>query len=178
VLQLLQGRSVIRALGLVVSLALAAACLVALACGAGSARSSAPTVAPRASAIPEVGPRDADAEIEELDRSISAKLARAQIPPPVATCSGATCATAMSEPFTTPATDPACRPTPGDRCSNLCTLATSICRDQERICRLAQQLRDDEWAANKCTRARASCQASHDACCGCMEQRRQPRLPI
>lgn len=176
-LQLLQGRPVIRALGIGISLALAAACLAALACGAGSATSSAPPFAPSTNATPEVGPRDVHAEIEELDRSISAKLARAQIPPPDATCSGATCATAMSEPFTTPATDPACRPPPGDRCSNLCTLATSICRDQERICRLAQQLPDDDWAANKCTGARASCQAAHDTCCDCMQQRHRPLYP-
>ncbi len=168
----------IRTLGLGISLALAAACLAAIACGAGSARSTAPPAAPSASAIPEVGPRDAHAEIEELDRAISAKLASAQIPPPVATCSGATCATAMNEPFTTPASDPACRPPPGDRCSNLCTLSVSICRNQERICNLAQQLPDDEWAANKCTGARASCDAAHDACCGCIRQRRGPRIPL
>ncbi|HEX3475595.1 MAG TPA: hypothetical protein VHT91_11265 [Kofleriaceae bacterium] len=166
----------IRGLGLGVSVILPAACLAALACGAGSARSSAPPGAPSTNAIPEVGPRDVHAEIEELDRSISAKLGRAQIPPPVATCSGATCTTAMSEPFTTLATDPRCRPSPGDRCSNLCTLATSICRDQERICRLAQQLRDDEWAANKCTQARASCQAAYETCCSCMERR--PYAPV
>lgn len=188
-LQLFQGRPLTRptpplrtgsarARGLGAGLALAAACLAAIACGAGSARSSAPPVAPGINAAPEVGPRDVHAEIEELDRSISAKLARAQIPPPVATCSGATCATAMSEPFTTPATDPNCRPSPGDRCSNLCTLATSICRDHERICRLAQQLGDDEWAANKCTQARASCQAAHDTCCECMQRRRRPPIPI
>jgi hypothetical protein len=176
-LQLFQGRSVIRALGLGVSFAFAVACLAAIACGAGAARSSAPPVAPSTYARPEVGPRDVHAEIEELDRSISAKLARADIPPPVATCSGATCATAMSEPIATPGIDPACRPQPGDRCSNRCTLTTSICRDQERICRLAQQLLDDEWAANKCTQARASCQAAQDSCCDCMQHRRYAPVP-
>jgi hypothetical protein len=168
-LQLFQGRSVIRALGLGISFAFAAACLAAIACGAGSARPSAPPVAPRSTAIPDVGPRDAHAEIEDLDLSISAKLASAQVPPPIATCSGASCATAMSEPSTTLAIDAHCRPPPGDRCTNRCTLATSICRDQERICRLAQQLIGDEWAANKCTQARASCQAAHDSCCACLQ---------
>lgn len=168
----------IRALGLGVSLALAVACLVALACGAGAARSKAPPAAPSASAMPEVTAEDPRVEIEELDRDISARMARAQIPPPVSTCSGVTCATAMNEPFTTPAIDPACRPTRNDRCSDVCTLTASICRNQQRICDLAQHLPDDDWAANKCTRARASCQAAHDTCCDCMQQRRKPPMSI
>jgi hypothetical protein len=169
---------VIRALGLGISTALAVACLAAIACGAGSVRSSAPPAAPSASAVPELASEDPHVQIEELDRDISAKLARAQIPPPVATCSGPTCTTAIAEPFSTPAIDPACRPTPRERCAQECTLATSICRNQERICTLAQHLPDDDWAANKCTRARASCQAAHDACCDCMQQRRRPPIPI
>jgi hypothetical protein len=169
---------VIRVLGLGVSVTLAAACLVALACGAGAARSKAPPAAPSSNMMPEVTAEDPRVEIEELDRDISAKMARAQIPPPVATCSGVTCATAMSEPFTTPAIDPACHPTSNDRCSDVCTLTASICRNQERICTLAQHRPDDDWAANKCTRARASCQAAHDTCCDCMQQRRKPVISI
>jgi hypothetical protein len=177
VLQLLQGRSVIRALGLGASVALAAACLVALACGAGAARSSAPPAAPSVSATPEVVSEDPHIAIEELDHNISAKLARAQVLPPATTCSGATCAAAMSERFTTPAIDPACRFTTSDRCSIVCILSASICRDQERICKLAQRL-PDNWAANKCIHARASCQAAHDTCCSCTQQRRMPPLSI
>lgn len=177
-LQLLQGRSVIRALGPGVSLALAAACLVALACGAGSVKLTPPPAAPSTSAVPDLASDDPHTEIEELDRDISAKVARAQILPPVVTCSGAACAAAVSEPFTTPAVDPACRPIPSDRCSPMCTLSASICHDRERICNLAQHLPYDEWAANKCTRARASCQAAHDECCSCMQQRRKPPIPI
>jgi hypothetical protein len=158
--------------------ALAAACLAAIACAGGSRKPSAPETAPGDEEMPEYAPDDPHLEIEELDRNITAALARAQIAPPVATCSGVTCATAVSEPFSNPTSDPTCRPTvPGDRCSNLCTLATSICRNQERICKLAQHLLYDDWAANKCTRARASCQAAHDACCGCMQRRRQLPFP-
>ncbi|HEX7941464.1 MAG TPA: hypothetical protein VF488_06640 [Gemmatimonadaceae bacterium] len=177
-LQLLQGRSVIRALGLGISFAFAVACLAAIACGAGSVRVSAPPAAASASAVPELASEDPHVQIEQLDHDISTKLARAQIPPPVATCSGATCTTAIGEPFSTPAVDPSCRTARHERCSDLCILATSICRDQERICTLAQHLPDDEWAANKCTRARASCQAAHDTCCGCVQQRRHPPIPI
>jgi len=172
VLQLLQGRSLIRALGLGVSLALAATCLAALACGAG--RRAAPA---SPGEMTESGPDDAYVEIEELDRDISAELARAQISPPPATCSGPRCVSEMSEPFANPRSDPSCHPKPSDHCSEMCTLATAICRNQERICKLAQQL-PGEWAANKCTQARASCQAAHDGCCGCMKQRLQPNIPL
>lgn len=175
----------IRALGLGVHLVLAAACLAAIACGAGSAKSSAPPAAPTAGAMPAAVPGDPRvepraeprakpraeprAEIDALDRDLSAELARAQIPPPPATCSGATCASEMSEPFSTPTPgDPTCHPASGDHCSDVCTLSTSICKNQERICELAQQLAGDDWAAGKCTRARASCQAAHDACCRCV----------
>lgn len=159
----------IRALGPGVRLALASACLAAIACAAGGAKSSAPPAAPAASAMPSTAPGDPHAEIEALDRDITAELARAQIPPPPTTCSGATCASQMSEPFSTPtASDPTCHPAASDHCSDVCTLSTSICNNQQRICELAQQLPGDDWAAATCTRARASCQAAHDACCRCV----------
>lgn len=163
----------IRALGPGVRLALAAACLAAIACAAGGAKSSAPPAAPAASAMPSAASGDAQAEpraeIEALDRDITAELARAQIPPPPTTCSGATCASQRSEPFSTPtASDPTCHPAASDHCSDVCTLSTSICTNQQRICELAQQLPGDDWAAGTCTRARASCQAAHDACCRCV----------
>jgi hypothetical protein len=165
--------------GLGVSLVLAAACLATLACAGGARKPSAPATEPSAEEMSEAAPEDPHIEIEERDRDITAALARAGIAPPVATCSGATCATAISEPLSTPTSGPSCRPTsPGDRCSDLCTLAASICRNQERICTLAQHLLYDDWAANKCTRARASCQAAHDVCCGCLQRRRQPPFSL
>ncbi|HEY6178927.1 MAG TPA: hypothetical protein VIX73_30955, partial [Kofleriaceae bacterium] len=76
--------------------------------------------------------------------------------------------TAIAEPFATPATsDPACHPAGSDRCTDVCKLGDSVCRNQERICELAGKLAGDDWAANKCTRARASCQAAHERCCSC-----------
>jgi hypothetical protein len=168
---------VIRAVALGTRLVLAAACLAALACAGAARAPSAPETEPGAEDASDVVPEDPHIEIEERDRNITAALARAQIPPPVATCSGPACNTAMSEPFSTPKSDPTCRTTPRDRCSDLCSASTSICRNQERICKLAQHLLYDDWAANKCTRARASCQASHDACCGCIQQRRQLSFP-
>lgn len=112
---------------------------------------------------------DPRAEIEALDRQITDELARAGVAPPTsATCGGATCAQAMATPFATPTqAEPSCRPAPSDRCRDACTLASSICDNQAKLCALAQQLTGDEWAANRCASARNSCQAAHAQCCGC-----------
>ncbi|HEX4417697.1 MAG TPA: hypothetical protein VH165_07350, partial [Kofleriaceae bacterium] len=97
-------------------------------------------------------------------------LARAGVTPlAAALCSGPACAQAMSEPFAVPsAGDAACHPASTGKCTDACTLSTSICGNQDKICALARQLAGDDWAANKCTTARASCQAAHDHCCSCM----------
>jgi hypothetical protein len=167
---------------------LGASCAVVIACAARPVvNSAAPPPAtvdgraapadPRGEGLRGEGPRGEGlrgeglrGEIAALDREIAAQLARAQVAPPAtAACSGAACATAMAEPFATPSTgDAACRPAPSARCNDACTLAGSICRDQQRICDLARQLAGDDWAANKCTGARASCQAAHDTCCSCV----------
>ena len=160
------------ALDLLPGLVLAIACALALA-GCGGARSAAAPARPAAASPSPLAPAapagDPRAEIAALDRDIAAALSRGQIaPPPAAACSGAACATAMSAPFATPTSaDPACHPAPVERCTDACTLAASICRDQDRICELARQLAGDDWAANKCTSARASCQAAHERCCSC-----------
>ena len=155
--------------------ALAAACALALACAGGSpARSTAPAspvagVTTAAEPRPQTMPGDPRAEITELDRQITDELARDQLTPPaIATCSGDACASALATPFATPTTDdPSCRPAPSDRCTDVCKLSTSICHNQDRICELAKSLPGDDWAANKCTSARASCQTAHSRCCSC-----------
>ncbi|HEX3764000.1 MAG TPA: hypothetical protein VHW23_35135 [Kofleriaceae bacterium] len=162
-------RAVGGALGLVICVALAAAGVAVVACAGGppGAKSSAPAEQP-AAAMP-AAPGDPRAEIDALDRDIAADLARAHIAPPPDTCSGSACAVAMSEPFITPtSSDPACHPASSDRCGDVCTLSSSICRNQERICELARRLPGDDRAAGTCTRARASCQAAHDSCCRCV----------
>jgi hypothetical protein len=124
---------------------------------------------------PAAGSADVHAQIDALDREITGELARAQLtPPPADTCAGERCAAALSEPFVTPPpVSPAapaaqCHPAVSDKCNDSCTLATSICANQDKICELARQLPGDDWAANKCTGARASCKASHDSCCSCV----------
>lgn len=143
---------------------LGAWCVALLACSAPRRMSaSAPELAVPAAA------GDPRAEIEALDREITDALARAQVTvPATAACTGAACAEAMSQPFATPTTaDPACHPASSQSCNDVCTISTSICGNQQKICDLAGQLAGDDWAAHKCERARASCQAAHDRCCSC-----------
>lgn len=151
------------------AVALGAACAIALACGGAQlgARSPAPPAAARGEATPMPG--DPRAEIEELDRQITAELAGAQVAAPaIPSCSGPACAAAVAEPFATPtAGDPTCHPAAAPRCTDVCKLGDSVCHNQERICELAAQLAGDDWAANKCTGARASCKAAHERCCSC-----------
>jgi hypothetical protein len=174
VLQLLRGAAVNAALGgvkAVLGVALGTALAVVIACGGAqhAAKSSAPPAQAATAAAPagEANPRD---EIAALDREITAQLDSAHVvPPEAASCTGAACAEAMSQPYSAPApTDPACRPAPSDRCKDVCSLSGSICKNQDRICELARQLAGDDWAANKCSRARTSCQAAHDSCCSCV----------
>ncbi len=148
-------------------LVLAAASVAFVACAGGSPKASAPTPAAMA---PPMERGDRHAEIDALDREIADALARAHVAVPAASsCSGETCATAMSQPFAVPAaTDAACHPAASDRCTDACTISTSICGNQQKICELAQQLAGDDWAANKCTSARASCQAARASCCSCV----------
>jgi hypothetical protein len=156
VLQLLRGDAVTR-----LALLLGTCCALAIACG-GARKSAAPVTAA------SHGAGDPRAQIEALDRQIADDMARAQIPPVAMPCTGAACAEAMSQPFATPTReDPQCRPASTPRCSDTCTLATSICTNQQKICELAQQLEGDDWAAGKCESARASCKAAHDQCCQC-----------
>ena len=162
-LQLLGGRAM-RGL---VGVALGAWCALASACGAASPKAS--RSAPAVPMVQDAG-GDPHAQIDALDRQITDEMARAHVSPPAtATCTGATCATAMSQPFATPvATAPECRPAKTDTCTSACTLSTAICSNQQKICDLAKQLVGDDWAANKCESAKASCRAAHDSCCSCV----------
>jgi hypothetical protein len=158
VLQLLGGDAVNAGRGV----ALGACLAIAIACG-GVRKAGAP--APTATSA---AGGDVRAQIEALDRQIAEDMTRAQLPPAPATCAGAACAEAMSQPFATPTRDdPQCRPASSTRCTDTCTLATSICNNQQKICELAGQLEGDDWAAGKCESARASCKAAHDQCCRC-----------
>jgi hypothetical protein len=53
------------------------------------------------------------------------------------------------------------------QCRDSCTLATSICSNAERICRLAEDLAGDDWAAGKCSDAAGVCRQATADCCDC-----------
>jgi hypothetical protein len=170
VLQLF-GRCDVRGVtGVWLGLWLGACAAVAIACGAAQPKTSATPPAAAPDLRGQAPHAQAHAEIDALDRQIADELAQAHVSPPaLATCSGAACAEAMSLPFATPmVTDPDCHPANTDKCTSACTLSTSICSNQQRICDLAKQLAGDDWAAGKCERARASCKAAHDSCCTCV----------
>lgn len=61
---------------------------------------------------------------------------------------------------------PATVPEP-PQCRDSCTLAISICSNAERICRLAEELAGDDWAAGKCADAAAVCRQATTDCCDC-----------
>lgn len=53
-------------------------------------------------------------------------------------------------------------------CNEVCNLGDDICDNAERICNLADQLgKDDAWAQEKCTSAKASCREAKQKCCNC-----------
>ena len=54
-----------------------------------------------------------------------------------------------------------------DTCRDVCTLATSICDNAQRICHLAEGLAPDDWSAEKCASADTSCTEANDNCTEC-----------
>ena len=176
-LQLLGGRTVkrTRAASAAVALAtagcvalLAASVLAGLACGGSRPKAAASPPSPASPAATEAR-EEPRAQIEALDREIAGDMAKANVAQPaIALCKGPACAAAMSEPFAKRTTiDMVCHTAQTPRCTDVCTLSTSICNNQQKICDLAKQLPGDDWAANKCESARASCKASNESCCTC-----------
>jgi len=64
-------------------------------------------------------------------------------------------------------------------CSDVCSLADAICDNAEQICILADELgKQDTWAQDKCTSAKASCREAKKKCCGkCSETKVVPPQP-
>ena len=53
-------------------------------------------------------------------------------------------------------------------CGDICSLADAICDNAEAICDLADDLgKDDAFAQEKCTSAKASCREAKQRCCNC-----------
>jgi hypothetical protein len=49
-------------------------------------------------------------------------------------------------------------------CGDVCSLADAICDNAEQICILADDLKD-QWSADKCASAKASCREAKKNCC-------------
>jgi len=55
-------------------------------------------------------------------------------------------------------------------CNEVCSLADAICDNADQICILADELgKDDKWAQDKCSSAKASCRDAKKLCCKCSE---------
>lgn len=139
---------------------------LAIACG-GSAR--------KAQTQPESRPGGgtaAHAELDALDRAITADMQTLQEPrpaPPVAACVE-NCAQALSgAATTTSAEDPTCKPGASQTCSDSCSLKESICKNAGKICSIAADLGgNDKYANDVCNRGSASCEAAKKRCCSCL----------
>lgn len=146
----------------------------------GACAASKPAPAPASQAAPGSAGEDpaARAEIARLWDELDGWRGQAGIAGdaiPTATPAEAEAASSMREPAVSsvaPAIQPpdAACPAAGSeppQCRDSCTLATSICSNAERICRLAEDLAGDDWAAGKCTDAAAVCRQATTDCCDC-----------
>ena len=61
-------------------------------------------------------------------------------------------------------------PAVSEQCSDVCNIKDAICDNAEDICRLADELEGDVWAADKCSSAKASCKEAKEICCGCIDE--------
>lgn len=155
---------------------LVGACLaLVVACAAGKSSMSAPQTAPTTEATPAgigVDGGNARDRILELEIQIDQQIAQLGLPPtPPPACPNGNCSASAAEPMTvTPsAQDTTCKPGKSETCTQSCTLSDSICDNAGKICELAKELGgDDNFANEKCTRGKASCQASRTRCCGCL----------
>lgn len=134
-------------------------CCVA-ACGAASKQAATSGSPPPQMVVPHA-PENAHSEIERLDQEITTAMGKDQLPLPNVS------AQAM-EAIPQPLTGPQCKPAKTEACDSSCDLSTSICKNADRICNLANDMAGDDWAANKCKSARQSCVDSNKKCCSCM----------
>lgn len=140
------------------------ACMAILAaCGASKTQYASPAVA-ESSAAGSPMPGDPRAEIEQLWATIEQQRGDLGLAAPTSPIEPGPAAPMSTTPLST---DDTCKPAKTDKCTQSCTFSDSICKNAARICELAQQLAADTWAAEKCTRAKQTCETAHESCCGC-----------
>jgi hypothetical protein len=130
-----------------------------------------PMAAPASAAAPDANgmPPEPRAEIQRLANEIDTALRAAgqDLMPPAACAVDNTC-TAAPMSVAPIADDPTCKPAQTETCTQSCTLATSICDNAGKICKLADQLGGaDAYANETCVSATDSCKAARTRCCGC-----------
>jgi hypothetical protein len=145
-------------------LGLGAACMVIVAACASSKQVRAPATEAPASTAGATMPNDPHAEIERLYAEIEAQRGQGELPEPAAPATAAPAEAMASVPLSSEAT---CKPAKTDRCTQSCELSDSICTNAGRICELAAQIPQDAWAADKCGRAKQTCETAHESCCTC-----------
>ncbi len=134
---------------------------IVAACGASKQQATSPVAAESSTTSM---PNDPRAEIEQLWAAIEDQRGDLGIAAPTSPIEPGPASPMSSTPLST---DDTCRPAKTDKCTQSCTFSDSICKNAARICEIAQQLAADTWAAEKCTRAKQTCETAHETCCGC-----------
>lgn len=137
---------------------------IVAACGASKAKYAAAPVAAETSAAGSQMPGDPRAEIEKLWAAIEKERGDLGQAAPTSPLEPGPATPMASTPLST---DDTCKPAKSDKCTQSCTFSDSICKNAARICEIAQQLVADTWAAEKCTRAKQTCETAHETCCEC-----------
>jgi len=137
-----------------------AVCAGLIAC-ASSPMQQAPATSPHTGPMPGDSHEQIVQWMTDIDR---AKTDQAAVPASAATSCGPGCEAVADAVHTN---DNTCSPPPTQTCTDVCKLGTTICDTKDKICNLAGQMHGDQWAADKCTDATASCTSAHEKCCSC-----------
>jgi hypothetical protein len=143
-------------------------CAVVVACAASPKQS---TTTPAPPTMAPAMPANSHDEIERLANEIDQQRTQMNLPAPAplpAPAEPMAAHTSAMTPVPPPhAQDPTCHPAPSQTCTDSCTLGDSICGNADKICKLADGMPGDDWAAGKCSTAKQTCSDAHKRCCEC-----------
>lgn len=142
-------------------MALVAACAMG---GAKQSMQAAPVSSTDTRAGAAMPGENSHSDIERLSAEIDAQRTKLGLPEPQMSSTQSPAAPMATVPLSS---DASCRPSKTDRCTQSCSFSDSICTNAGKICDIAAQLTADTWAADKCSRAKQTCDAAHDSCCSC-----------
>lgn len=146
---------------------LGVAAALVVACSAAPKQTMAPTQAPAPAAhgqdVMTPPTQDPRGQIEWYSQQIDAQ--RKQIGLPETILQEMSAPPETSPPHA--AQDAACHAGASETCHSACTLSDSICDNADKICKISDDLGDDEWASGKCIGARSTCADAHKRCCTC-----------